>query len=65
MQGTTARAKAFMQQLLNRRPEVLGAVFLATTLQTCIEHLIRNSLDFASWEDRKAHAAAIKRSTLR
>jgi hypothetical protein len=29
--------------------EALGAVFPATTLQTCIVHLIRNSLDYASW----------------
>lgn len=41
-------------------PEALEAVFPATTLQTCIVHLIRNSLDFASWKDRKALAAAIK-----
>ena len=41
-------------------PEALGAVFPATTLQTCIVHLIRNSLDFASWKDRKALAAALK-----
>jgi len=40
--------------------EALGAVFAATTLQTCIVHLIRNSLDYASWKDRKALAAAIK-----
>lgn len=41
-------------------PEALEAVFPKTTLQTCIVHLIRNSLDFASWKDRKALAAAIK-----
>ncbi|NCU67804.1 IS256 family transposase [Acidovorax sp. 210-6] len=41
-------------------PEALAAVFPATTLQTCIVHLIRNSLDFASWKDRKALAAAFK-----
>ncbi|MGM9516966.1 IS256 family transposase [Roseateles sp. DB2] len=41
-------------------PEALAAVFPATTLQTCIVHLIRNSLDFASWKDRKALAAALK-----
>ena len=29
-------------------PEALGVVFPATTPQTCIVHLIRNSLDFAS-----------------
>jgi putative transposase len=40
--------------------EALEAVFPATTLQTCIVHLIRNSLDFASWKDRKLLAAALK-----
>ena len=40
--------------------EALGVTFPATTLQTCIVHLIRNSLDYASWKDRKALAAAIK-----
>jgi len=41
-------------------PEALEAVFPATTLQTCNVHLIRNSLDYASWKDRKALAAALK-----
>jgi transposase-like protein len=45
---------------LKGMPEALGAVFPATTLQTCIVHLIRNSLDYASWKDRKALAAAIR-----
>ena len=45
---------------LKGMPEALGAVFPATTLQTCIVHLIRNSLDYASQKDRKALAAAIK-----
>ena len=45
---------------LKGMPEALGAVFPATTLQTCIVHLIRGGLDFASWKDRKALAAAIK-----
>lgn len=40
--------------------EALGVVYPAATLQTCIVHLIRNSLDFATWKDRKALAAAIK-----
>jgi putative transposase len=40
--------------------EALAAVFPATTLQTCIVHLIRNSLDYASWKDRKLLAAAIR-----
>lgn len=45
---------------LKGMPEALAAVFPATTLQTCIVHLIRNSLDYASWKDRRALAAAIK-----
>jgi transposase-like protein len=45
---------------LKGMPEALGAVFPETTLQTCIVHLIRNSLDYASWKDRKALATAIK-----
>jgi len=40
--------------------EALGAVFPATTLQTCIVHLIRNSLDYASWKDRKLLATALR-----
>ena len=35
-------------------------VYPATTLQTGIVHLMRNSLDFASWKDRKPLPAAIK-----
>jgi len=45
---------------LKGMPEALGTVYPATTLQTCIVHLIRNSLDYASWKDRKLLAAAIK-----
>lgn len=40
--------------------QALGAVFPRTTLQTCIVHLIRSSLDYANWKDRKALAAALK-----
>jgi transposase-like protein len=40
--------------------EALAAVYPATTLQTCIVHLIRNSLDYANWKERKPLAAAIK-----
>jgi putative transposase len=45
---------------LKGMPEALSTVFPATTLQTCIVHLIRNSLDYASWKDRKTLAAAIR-----
>src|SRR6201988_973302 len=34
-------------------PEAIGAVFAQTVVQTCIIHLIRNSLAFVSWKDRK------------
>jgi putative transposase len=40
--------------------EALAAVYPQTTLQTCIVHLIRTSLDFASWKERKAMAAALR-----
>jgi putative transposase len=40
--------------------QALGAAFPRTTLQTCIVHLIRNSLDYASWKDRKKLAAALR-----
>ena len=40
--------------------EALAAVFPATTLQTCIVHLIRKSLEFANWKERKPLAAALR-----
>jgi putative transposase len=45
---------------LSGMPAALEAVFPRTTLQTCIVHLIRNSLDYASWKDRKLLAAALR-----
>jgi putative transposase len=40
--------------------DALAAVFPATTLQTCIVHLLRHSLDYASARDRKPLAAALR-----
>jgi putative transposase len=40
--------------------EALAAVYPATTLQTCIVHLIRHSLDFATWKFRKGLATALR-----
>jgi putative transposase len=40
--------------------EALAAVFPATTLQTCIVHLLRHSLEFVSWRDRKPLAVALR-----
>jgi putative transposase len=41
-------------------PEAIAAVFPRTQVQACIVHLIRNSLDFVSYKDRRAVAAALK-----
>jgi putative transposase len=41
-------------------PEAIATVFPQTVVQTCIVHLIRNSLAFVSWKDRKAILPAIK-----
>jgi transposase-like protein len=41
-------------------PEAINATFPATTVQTCIVHLIRNSLAYVSWKDRKDVAAALR-----
>lgn len=40
--------------------EALAAVYPETTLQTCIVHLIRHSLDFANWKERKPLAMALR-----
>lgn len=40
--------------------EALAAIYPATTLQTCIVHLLRHSLDFANWKERKPLAAALR-----
>ncbi|AZL68277.1 IS256 family transposase [Pseudomonas oryziphila] len=45
---------------LKGMPEALSAVFPETTLQTCIVHLIRNSLDYAAWDKRRALAKELK-----
>ena len=41
-------------------PEAINAVFPQTIVQTCIVHLIRHSMDFASWKDRKSLAQALR-----
>ena len=41
-------------------PEAIEAVFSKTWTQTCIVHLIRNSLEAVSWKDRKAMMPALK-----
>ena len=41
-------------------PDAITAVFPDAIVQTCIVHLLRNSMDFVSWKDRKVLAAALK-----
>lgn len=41
-------------------PEAIAAVFLDATIQPCVAHLLRQSLDFVSYKDRKPVAAALK-----
>ena len=41
-------------------PEAIVSVFPEATVQTCIVHLLRHSLDFTSYKDRKPVAAALK-----
>jgi len=41
-------------------PEAITAVFPETSVQTCIVHMIRNSLNFVGWKERKAVAADLK-----
>jgi transposase-like protein len=40
--------------------EAITRVFPDTVVQTCIVHLLRNSMEFASWKDRKGLATALK-----
>jgi putative transposase len=41
-------------------PEAISTVFAQTLIQTCIVHLIRNSLAFVTWKDRKTIMPWIK-----
>ena len=41
-------------------PDAIATVFPKTQVQLCIVHMMRNSLAFVSWSDRKAVAAGLK-----
>jgi putative transposase len=41
-------------------PEAITAVFPQTVVQTCIVHLIRYSMQFVAWKERKLISAALK-----
>jgi len=42
-------------------PEAINTVYPQTKIQLCIVHMVRNSLKFVSWRDRKAVAADLKK----
>ena len=41
-------------------PDAIAAVFPRTTTQLCIVHMIRNSLRYVSWKDKKQLAKALR-----
>jgi putative transposase len=41
-------------------PEAIGAVFPQTQIHTCVVHLVRRSLAFVSWKDRKRIAGRLR-----
>lgn len=41
-------------------PDAINSAFPETMVQTCIVHLVRHSLNFCSWKDRKAVAARLR-----
>jgi len=42
-------------------PDAIEAVYPNTRIQLCIVHMVRHSLKFVTWKDRKAVAADLKR----
>jgi len=42
-------------------PEAINTAYPQTKIQLCIVHMVRNSLKFVSWKDRKAVAADLKK----
>jgi transposase-like protein len=51
---------AVLDEVREWQSRPLDAVYPQTLVQTCIVHLIRNSLAFVSWKDRKTILPAIK-----
>ncbi len=42
-------------------PEAINTVYPATKVQLCLVHMVRNSLKFVPWKERKAVAADLKK----
>src|SRR3954453_16320250 len=58
--GQNEGAKFWLGVMNELRNRAVAAVFLDAAVQTCIVHLLRQSLAFVSYKDRKAVAAALK-----
>ena len=43
-----------------RATDAINAAYPDTTVQTCIAHLVRHSLNFCGWKDRKEVAKSLK-----
>src|SRR3954452_21423288 len=41
-------------------PEAIGSVYPQTQVQLCIVHMVRNSLNYVNWKERKTVAADLK-----
>ncbi len=50
---------------LSGLPEAITTVFPQTVVQTCVVHVIRNTMRFVSYQDRKKIAKSMRRSTPR
>tara|TARA_R110002096_G_scaffold383566_1_gene577414 strand:- start:2001 stop:2372 length:372 start_codon:yes stop_codon:yes gene_type:complete len=42
-------------------PDAITAAFPDTAVQTCVVHLVRHSLNFCAWKERKEVAADLRR----
>ena len=45
---------------LNGLPDAIVATWPRATVQTCVIHLIRSSMKYVSWKERKKAAAAMR-----
>ena len=57
--GVPRRAHRLYNRI-ERVPEAMGATWPQATVQTCVVHLIRASMRFVSYQDRKKVAAALR-----
>ena len=42
-------------------PKAIAAIFPKTLVQLCLVHMVRNSLNYVSWKDRKSVAASLRK----